>query len=195
MHGQSKFVRATQSLPGTPESAPPGRAAVPRRRCRVILSAMFFHLLLLFTLVPILEIWLLIRIGQAIDVGPTIVLVIATGVIGAALARREGLRTLTRINESLARGIMPAAEMVEGLMITVAGVALVTPGVVTDAIGLAILIPPVRAWLRRRLTDYFKKRVTLIQYPPGPTGPSDKQFIDVEVRDVTDQYPSDQEPE
>jgi UPF0716 protein FxsA len=147
----------------------------------------FFRLLLLFTLVPIVEIWVLIRIGQTIHAGPTIALIILTGLVGAALARREGLRTLRRINENLARGVMPAAEMVEGLMIFAAGVALVTPGVITDAIGLAVLVPAVRAWIRKRLTDHFKKHVTVTHYTAGPTARADDDIIDVEFEDVTNE--------
>ena len=148
---------------------------------------MLLYLLLLFTLVPIVEIWILIRIGQAISVGPTIALIVLTGVVGAALARREGLRTLGRINQSLARGVVPTRDLVEGLMIFVAGVTLVTPGVITDAVGFAVLIPPIRAWLRRRLTEYFKKRVVMVQPPVDFGGGADDEFIDVEYRDVTEE--------
>ena len=149
---------------------------------------MFFYLLLLFTLVPVLEIWILIRIGQAIDVGPTIGLIILTGVVGAALARREGMRVLLRINESLSRGQMPANEVIEGLMIFVAGIALVTPGIVTDTIGFAVLIPPIRAWLRRRLVRYFKARIVVTGAEVEYSHSLDDDFIDVECHDVTDEH-------
>jgi UPF0716 protein FxsA len=148
---------------------------------------MFLHLLLLFTLVPIVEIWILIRIGQAISPGPTIALIVLTGIVGAALARREGLRTLRRVNENLARGAVPAQELVEGLMILVAGVTLVTPGVITDALGFAILIPPVRRRLCRSLAGYFRRRTVIVQ-EPGAFGTSgDEEFIDVEYRVVTEE--------
>jgi UPF0716 protein FxsA len=159
---------------------------------------MFGFLLLLFICVPILEIWLLIRIGQAIEAGPTIALVILTGVLGAALARREGARTLLRIRETMARGEVPALAMVEGVMIFAAGLLLVTPGVITDCVGFATLVPPVRRWMARKLADYFRARVVVSGhtlhmnvgefYDAGPDAPPARDdIIDVEYRDVTDE--------
>jgi len=133
---------------------------------------MFGFLLLLFVCVPIIEIWLLIRIGQAIHAGPTIALVILTGIIGAALARREGARTLFRIQETMGRGEIPAQAMVEGVLVFVAGLLLVTPGVLTDCAGFLLLLPPVRAVTARKLVDHFRSRVIL-------TGPG----VHVEFRD------------
>ena len=150
------------------------------------LRPMFFRLLLLFTVLPVVELALLIRIGRAIDVGPTIALVVLTGVAGAALARHQGLRTLRRIQDDLARGLMPATELLNGLMILLAGAVLVTPGVITDAVGFALLIPPVRALIRKRVAAHFKKRIVMM---PGPTGfapPAQNEFIDVEARVVAD---------
>jgi UPF0716 protein FxsA len=142
----------------------------------------FFWLLLLFTVLPVVELMLLIEIGRAIDVGPTIALVLLTGAVGAALARHQGLRTLRRIREDLAQGVMPAAELVNGLMILLAGAALVTPGVITDAVGFALLIPPVRALVRRRLAERFERRITVLHPPTaGPTG-GEQDFIDVEAK-------------
>jgi len=149
---------------------------------------MFFYLLILFMAVPIVELALLIRIGRAISVGPTIALVLLTGMVGAALARHQGVRTLGRIQAELAGGRMPTGPMVDGLLILVAGLLLITPGILTDAVGFALLIPPVRRLFRRRLADYFARRVTII--PPGPFSPpgaaphGDGRFIDVEATEV-----------
>ena len=147
---------------------------------------MFLKLLLLFTVVPILELALLIRIGRAIHVGPTVALVILTGVVGAALARHQGLRVLARIHEHLARGTMPATEMVEGLMILLAAAVLITPGVITDCFGLVLLIPPARAFVRKAAIAYFKKRLVIVEPPPDAASPAGNDFIDVEARDATD---------
>jgi UPF0716 protein FxsA len=143
---------------------------------------MFIYLLVLFTAVPIVELALLIRIGRAISVGPTIALVLLTGVVGAALARHQGIRTLGRIQSELAAGKMPTGPMVDGLLILAAGLLLVTPGVLTDGVGFALLIPPVRRLLRRRISNYFARRVTVLH--PGPLSPEDGRFIDVEATEV-----------
>ena len=150
------------------------------------LRPMFFRLLLLFTVLPVVELALLIRIGRAIDVGPTIALVVLTGVAGAALARHQGLRTLRRSQDDLARGLMPATELLNGLMILLAGAVLVTPGVITDAVGFALLIPPVRALIRKRVAKHFKKRIVMMHGPTGFAQPAQDEFIDVEARVVSE---------
>jgi UPF0716 protein FxsA len=151
-------------------------------------KTMFLYLLILFTAVPIVELALLIRIGRVISVGPTIGLVVLTGMVGATLARHQGIRTLARIQTELAGGRMPTGPMVDGLLILVAGLLLITPGILTDGVGFALLIPPARRRIRRRLADSFARRVTII--PPGPFSPpgtaprDDGRFIDVEATEV-----------
>ncbi len=117
---------------------------------------MFFRLLLLFTLVPLLELFLLLRIGAAIGVLPTVGIVIGTGLLGAGLARREGVRAWTAVQTELEAGRVPAAELVHGLLVLIAGALLVTPGVVTDVVGFGLLARPIRIrlirWLHRRFT-------------------------------------------
>lgn len=103
-----------------------------------------FRLILLFTLLPLVELSLLLRIGEWLGAGPTIGLVIITGVAGAWLARREGLRTWERVRTDIAAGRMPAEELVHALLVLIAGIVLVTPGVLTDAAGLLLLFRPVR---------------------------------------------------
>lgn len=110
---------------------------------------MFVRLLLLFTLVPLVELYVLLRLGSRLGVAPTILLVIVTGVIGAQLARREGVRTLRQIQERLQRGTMPTEALIDGALIVAAGLLLVTPGVLTDAVGFGLLFPPTRVALRR----------------------------------------------
>ena len=145
---------------------------------------MFLYLLLLLTTVPIVELVILFRIADRFQWGPTIALVIVTGVLGAWLARREGLKTLSRIQSELARGIPPTSAMVDGLLILVAGAVLITPGILTDLIGFALLIPPCRSWIRRRLAEAFKKRIIVHHGGTFDHGPDDFVDVDATSRDA-----------
>ena len=116
---------------------------------------MFFKLFLAFTLIPFIEIYLLIKIGAQIGAFNTILIVILTGLVGASLARLEGIRTMTKVRESLNRGELPAEEMLDAMLIFVAGIVLLTPGFLTDIAGLAILVPNVRDWFKRWLRKKF----------------------------------------
>lgn len=101
-------------------------------------------LLLLFILMPILEMWVLISVGQQIGALPTIGLVLLTAIIGLALLKRQGISTVMRAQQKMQAGEMPAKEMAEGIFLAVGGALLLTPGFITDAIGFACLIPGVR---------------------------------------------------
>lgn len=116
-----------------------------------------FRLFLAFTLIPVLELMLLVRLGGQIGLFPTLGICILTGVVGASLARSQGLSVLRRMQETSARGELPARELVDGVMILVAGVVLLTPGFLTDAVGILLLLPPVRALIRHVLA----KRMTV----------------------------------
>ena len=107
--------------------------------------------LLIFFLTPIVEMYLLIEVGGYIGALPTIALVMITAVIGVALLRVQGLSTLTRGLGRLEGGQLPAREMVEGLLLAVAGALLLTPGFVTDAVGFVLLTPPLRASIADRV--------------------------------------------
>jgi len=111
----------------------------------------FRALFLIFLIVPFIEIWLLIKVGGLVGAGWTIMLVVATAVIGAALVRAQGLSTLSRIQQEMAVGRVPATEMVQGMFLVLAGALLITPGFFTDAIGFSLLIPAVRGWLAQHL--------------------------------------------
>ncbi len=132
---------------------------------------MFFKLLLLLTVVPALELYLLIHVGREIGVLATILIIIGTGALGAALARREGLRTLQAAQESLNRGAVPADAMIDGLLILLAGGVLLTPGFLTDLLGFLLLLPPLRAVVRVWLKHTFKDRITLQGMGTGGAGP------------------------
>ncbi len=105
---------------------------------------LFQILLLLFLLVPVIEIYLLIEVGSAIGAIYTILLVVLTAVVGAALLRWQGFTTFQRVREAMARGEVPAIEMMEGVVLLLCGALLLTPGFFTDAIGFLALIPAVR---------------------------------------------------
>ncbi len=108
----------------------------------------FFRiLLLLFISIPVLEIYLLIKVGDSIGAFPTVVLVVLTAVVGVWLLRLQGFATLARVQQSMARGEMPATTIFEGLLLFIAGALLLTPGFFTDAIGFILLIPFTRQWI------------------------------------------------
>jgi len=112
---------------------------------------MLFRLLVAFICVPLIELYLLLRLADATSPMTTFGIVIATGLIGSYLARREGLAAWKRFRESLAAGGMPGREIQDGLMIVFAAALLLTPGLLTDAVGFALLIPAGRNFVRRNL--------------------------------------------
>jgi UPF0716 protein FxsA len=126
------------------------------------------RLLFLFTLVPLLELYILIKIGGYLGAFQTVALVVLTALLGVVLARFEGLRTLQQIRQSLSQGIVPAEEMVDGVLIFIGGILLVTPGVLTDLFALVLLIPHTRTifkrWLRRRFDRMVAAGNVRLQY-------------------------------
>ena len=116
---------------------------------------MLLKLFLAFTIIPIIEIYLLIEIGSMFGALTAVTLVILTGFLGAFLARMQGLQTLYRIQESLREGRMPSGELLDALLIVIAGLVLLTPGFLTDSAGFLLLIPATRNyikyWLRRQI--------------------------------------------
>jgi len=116
---------------------------------------MLLKLFLAFTIIPIIEIYLLIEIGSMFGALTAVTLVILTGFLGAFLARMQGLQTLYRIQNSLREGRMPSGELLDALLIVIAGLVLLTPGFLTDSAGFLLLIPATRNsiknWLRRQI--------------------------------------------
>ena len=116
---------------------------------------MLLKLFLAFTIIPIIEIYLLIEIGSMFGALTAVTLVIITGFLGAFLARMQGLQTLYRIQESLREGRIPSGELLDALLIVIAGLVLLTPGFLTDSAGFLLLIPATRNfikyWLRRQI--------------------------------------------
>ncbi len=112
---------------------------------------MLFRLVIIFTLFPLLELYLLIELGKYIGALNTVLIVIGTAIVGASLAKREGLHTISQIRLNIARGIMPAEELLDGLLILLAAAALITPGLITDTLGFLLLIRPTRKAFKRIL--------------------------------------------
>ena len=117
--------------------------------------------LLLFMLIPIVEMWILIEVGGWIGALPTIGLVVLTATIGLSLLKQQGLSTLLRARRKMDEGAIPASELVSGVMIAVGGALLLTPGFVTDALGFAILIPQTRQWLLFKLIDRYRDKIVI----------------------------------
>ncbi len=118
---------------------------------------MFPVLLLLFICVPIIEIALFIHVGDFLGVGLTVTLVLVTAFVGAALVRSQGIQTLVSVQHRLQQGEMPAQQIVEGVMLAIAGVLLLTPGFMTDAFGMLVLLPAPRA----KIAQVLMKRVNV----------------------------------
>ena len=120
---------------------------------------MFGRMLLLFIFLPMVELYLLIMLGSRIGAMPTIGLIVLTGLLGASLARQQGLSVLSRIQKEMASGKPPTQELVEGALVVVGGIVLLTPGIITDIFGFSLLVPSIRRALCRYLTKSFTKKV------------------------------------
>ncbi|RMF06836.1 MAG: FxsA family protein [Candidatus Neomarinimicrobiota bacterium] len=121
---------------------------------------MFQRLLLLFITLPLAEILILIKLGEILGFWWTVGLVIGTGILGASLARLYGWAVWLDIQQELARGRMPTDRMVDGLLILVGGIVLLTPGLITDITGFLLLIPPTRSLVKQWLKRQFEARLT-----------------------------------
>lgn len=117
------------------------------------------RLALLFVVVPIIELMLLIELGQLVGIVPTLALVVATGIGGAAMARAEGLRVLFQFQQELAQGRLPGQAMLDGASVLVGGAFLLTPGVLTDLLGFSLLFPLSRRWIQRRLKERLERQI------------------------------------
>ena len=132
---------------------------------------MLFRVVLLFLLLPAIEFMLFIQVEKLIDFWPTVGLILVTGIVGGYLARREGASTWKKMNARLQQGGLPGNEIVDGVIILVAGALLVTPGVLTDVVGFLGLVPPTRRLIRRFLIKRFKGKLETgsmnVQYGVG----------------------------
>ena len=142
---------------------------------------MFGRLLLLFVFLPMIELYLLIMLGARIGPMPTIGLIVLTGILGATLARQQGLSTLAKIQNELKQGLAPTQELVEGAMIVVGGLVLLTPGILTDIFGFAMLVPGIRKSLAKQFKVRFPQGFTSTSagFQAGPKPRKDDDVIDV----------------
>jgi UPF0716 protein FxsA len=123
-------------------------------------------LALLFLLVPIAELYVIIQVGEAIGLGWTVVLLIADSVLGTLLLRAQGRVVWSRFNEVLAQGRVPHREVVDGVLVIFGGALLLTPGFLTDIVGVTFLLPPTRAIIRRFLMRRLRRRAQ-VRTPRG----------------------------
>ena len=133
-------------------------------------------LLLLFVVVPLIELYLLLFIGSQIGFWPTVAIVLVTGVVGASLAKREGLRVWHSYREALSQGRLPDEGIVGGLLVLLGGALLVTPGMLTDVVGFLLLLPQTRRFFADRIRAVIEKKLDqgVVQvmgvHPDGPGG-------------------------
>jgi UPF0716 protein FxsA len=120
---------------------------------------MFIRLLLIFTLIPVLEIYVLLKVGQQLGVSPTIALILLTGIAGAYLARTQGLDIIRRIQQQTAQGQLPAESLLDGAMVLAGGLLLLTPGFCTDLIGFCLLVPLSRQALKTMLRRWLQQQI------------------------------------
>ena len=119
-------------------------------------------LLLLFLVVPFVELYVLIKVGSVLGVLNTIAVVLLVSVVGAWLVKREGLKTLRRIQSQLDQLKVPTDELLDGGLIMLSGALMLTPGFVTDIVAIALLLPPIRKLVRRQLKARYGKRFSLV---------------------------------
>jgi UPF0716 protein FxsA len=120
---------------------------------------MFFRLCLLFTLVPAIELYLIIKVGSVIGAFNTILLIIFTGVVGAYYARQQGFRVVSNIQWKMQQGTVPGDDLVNGAMLLVGGAFLITPGFITDFAGFSLIFPPSREAIKIGVKRYLEKKV------------------------------------
>ena len=142
---------------------------------------MFIRLFLLFTLIPAIELYLLIRVGSIIGAGNTILLIIGTGMLGAYYARQQGLAVMTSIQTRMNQGQLPGDDLVNGAMLLVGGAFLITPGFLTDFAGFSLIFPPTREAIKVVVKGWIEKKTREgeIIVTQDPRGGDDGPFIDV----------------
>lgn len=123
---------------------------------------MLFKLFLVFTIIPFVELALLIKLGTMIGVFETVMIIVITGMAGALMVRSAGIDCLFRIQKNLNAGVIPADDLFSGALILMAGAFLITPGLITDAAGFLLLIPATREVVKQILKKYVKIRIDQI---------------------------------
>jgi UPF0716 protein FxsA len=153
-------------------------------------------LVALFIVVPIVELYVIIQIGSLIGVWPTVALLLADALLGSLLLRHQGRGAWRRFNEALAERRFPGREVADGLLIAIGGTLLLTPGFVTDIVGLVFLVPPTRAIVRRLMRGYVGRRFIVVGMPGsrGPAGPRRDYDFEATAEEVDSEDPRLVEP-
>lgn len=138
-------------------------------------------MILLFTLLPALELAILIKVGAHIGAINTMMIIVVTGVTGAYLARFQGFLVLNKIQTSLNQGIMPSSDLMDGLMILVGGIVLLTPGFVTDILGLFLLIPFTRNLIKFLVKNKFETMLKNGQVIKVSPFGNNKNYQDIDI--------------
>ena len=155
---------------------------------------MRYFLFLAFVVVPIVEIGLFLQVGSLIGVPATLGLIILTAIAGTMLVRSQGIDVIRKIQESANRGETPVAALIQGLFVLLAGILLLTPGFATDALGFALLIPPIRAFMATKIWKFIEPNVvastqwtsTYTESRPNRSGATVIDIEAVEIDDTTD---------
>ena len=134
-------------------------------------------LFVLFLVVPIAELAVIVAVGERVGIPETILLVVLISAAGAFMAKRQGLRVVSAIRRRLDRGEMPGTELIDGLLVLVAGLLMLTPGFLTDVVALLLLLPLVRAGIRRLVRRSFERRIRLVRVVPS------RPVIDIDTED------------
>ena len=150
---------------------------------------MFFYLFLLFIVLPLVEIMILVKIGMVTSFWVPIAIVVVTGVVGTALARREGWKVMERMRADMQNGQMPADSLMDAFLVLVAGVLFVLPGVLSDIMGIVLLFPPTRRIVKRGVAAWFRRNVEVhtmhtgggVWTSSGRTLPGHDKIIDARV--------------
>ena len=149
-------------------------------------------------MVPVMEFRILWALGENFGIMQTLLIVVITGIVGAQLARTQGIKVLNSINSELRSGKMPADSLLSAALVLVGGVLLVTPGILTDCLGLCLLLPPFRALVATGLKRYFKAHFNIVNIngfdgggDPFKSSPSQESadFVDVNIVDEEDETP------
>ncbi len=122
---------------------------------------MFLKLFFLFAIIPVIELYILLKIGAVIGPLNTVIIILITASVGAFLAKQEGFRVIKKINHSLREGKTPTIELLNGLFILIGGFLLLTPGFLTDIAGITMLIPPIRVIYSEAAEKFIRKKFEL----------------------------------
>ncbi len=125
---------------------------------------MLLKIILLFTVIPLIELYLLIQVGKYLGTLPTIMIVLITGIIGGLLARSQGLSVQRQIRADLQNRIIPTDSLFDGLFILIAGALLITPGMITDVFGFTLMVPGFRGWVKLWLMEIVKRKMESGQF-------------------------------